>query len=1345
MSNVWEEDTKVLLQKRGTRVAVSLGVDSGVVAYSEEEVTESLEEMRESLELAEGQSEQWASELKEMQKLANECPSEWTEEELQEMAEDAKMLERMEKLREGMDVSSDRLKIIRSELEFLTGEAKVPEVAEVLNQDEELLKRLNALRKSRVNHEIELERVRNATEELIKVIEETETEKLLSDTAELEKLMEGWGEEDDEDVEVGDGSLDEDLQKRLNRLRNGVELGVVELELLKSGIQKLEEIALTSQPSTEPGEVDVALTERLNKLNEGCDTKQLALTRLQISVDELELLVPESEVSENPGAVDEDLMQRLEALRGETTTLEKQLEKFEKIKESLKKTIQRNKQDSQEGVGDLGDIDGDVFADLFASPEDKTAFNEHRKLWAQFRPHLVFGERLKQYEIANELTDGVGHQIVDGFQLAENMRLAGNFNQARTKLEELLLLVKNSRKEIETLKQSMTLETEGKVQEREEVFNFNTKTKDGEFDTDSDAAKFFLANVTGDLGGLEVSPKLIKMQELFAEAIKQANKLRALGATPEEIGRVAMKGIPKAFWPDWMIKEIEMFKRAHEKIQAEIVNAQVDEKEIDAMEKSIQLSSKGVDVAKKVNSACEFLKLGSEQLREQAGDVLDQMASQLEIMSSAYEIGKNIGELMSPGEVIEDNPVKAKMVEFQRNRLIIDTVNKLVSLGCDMLGEIVPALGVVSSGKDTLMEIYNAAMYFKNLHAISKLKKGSKIDPRSAVYLPFCQFATEKKIQASEATLKAITGALETVGKVAEMGAISAPIGLAVDKAAKVIKLAGKVVIRGCKWREAEKAHKELLLAIGPPPLRKAMLEVQKHSTKYARAIMIDGALQGDPWAVRHFENIGVEEADLDNPNTSSELLREYVTLMSGGLMGEQVGEDQERFKDSGVGKVALAVKGGAEKVRDVFIGRKTSAEYKPDWIPPKIGLSRSDWQMIKKLAIQAGWYDDRSGLGDVIDSYEAVKENYDPNNRESVDALYTSLNRVREKVLDVYRNAKANDKTTVHEGMRKVCDNWFDLIDGFLKDVSRDRDILVNQKYANMSEEEKKKKVQEELNEASEKQKKAENQRRMNRKKLIIEALMKMKFKSPYGTFQFNAKSIQGIMKAAKSKLDLSEEAVSTFQKNVLNLSASLAERLSEELSSSTEEDFKKNMALSLEGAKDLTYTVVRQYGEQAYLESNRATPQWQPSPSHIAFDNEQLKSMLKSAEKFGKGSNWDGSGSTSLKKAMKNVVSAQKVFDENKRQFMLPPGNTATEKKRPKFFEVDAKLGLLMGHLETLETELRNFDPETDRGISHSGLVAYREQMVELVVAKRLELDGEKDKLLKQKNLLATTTPQN
>ena len=149
------------------------------------------------------------------------------------------------------------------------------------------------------------------------------------------------------------------------------------------------------------------------------------------------------------------------------------------------------------------------------------------------------------------------------------------------------------------------------------------------------------------------------------------------------------------------------------------------------------------------------------------------------------------------------------------------------------------------------------------------------------------------------------------------------------------------------------------------------------------------------------------------------------MLVTAGGIMGEEDEEEDDptilpelKKKKKGVkNKIKNVAVSGAKATRDKIVGRDTSTKYNDKWKAPNAELTRNFWQTVKKGAIAAGWYDNRSGLGDVLTEYETAAGAFAKTpSTETVVELDAALDELSHALSEV--GTMANDEKTPHAGM---------------------------------------------------------------------------------------------------------------------------------------------------------------------------------------------------------------------------------------------------------------------------------------------------------------------------------------
>jgi hypothetical protein len=261
-----------------------------------------------------------------------------------------------------------------------------------------------------------------------------------------------------------------------------------------------------------------------------------------------------------------------------------------------------------------------------------------------------------------------------------------------------------------------------------------------------------------------------------------------------------------------------------------------------------------------------------------------------------------------------------------------------------------------------------------------------------------------------------------------------------------------------------------LLKAKGPPVDRKAVEEVFKYSNLYATyCIAISAIEDNDTWAIRYCLKSGLEENEVSDTATSIEVLRKYIVLEA------KIDDKQQTFTevlaDSTLIKpfvfIADKIKGSKKKetyepsdiLDEETHVRIPNPKYKP--LATKIELTRDAWQKAKAEAKGIGWYDDKSGLGEVLTEYHEAKTGWETtakNNKGYIssptaevvaasDRFYKAMRRL-EGLLSTLRPV-ANDRVTTFEPMQNFQIGMLNLLRQEQLEASTERSVFLQTYYA--------------------------------------------------------------------------------------------------------------------------------------------------------------------------------------------------------------------------------------------------------------------------------------------------------
>jgi hypothetical protein len=627
-----------------------------------------------------------------------------------------------------------------------------------------------------------------------------------------------------------------------------------------------------------------------------------------------------------------------------------------------------------------------------------------------------------------------------------------NYIKANELLDRATPLAEDAKKKLDAQVAKIQAATTSAAATDKKAFDFASQTSDAEwgFDTDADSQAFFIGAATGDVGRFVKGNKLKEMEASVTEALKRRDALLASGASPEQAGETAFANIPKNFWPDNVVREVLMYKRARKEFEDEI-DAKNTAKKIDEYLENAKLLGKAsfleaaptqeqLDASPRYKGALDMVVANlPEALRKDPGKttlVIEDISTAVKSLGVAFGtigIVANVADaarhVANDEDLDEDiKPVQKKLQEFERNKAVIDGVNKLLDMGLAW-DSVMPAMALAADCKDMLVEVGKAVQYFENLRDIGAMGANAKLDPESMMALPLARMATKQKIRASQATIKAFSKAAQAAGDAAMMTGAGAVAGGATKLAGKGLQLASMAAFWAVNKVDGANCVAAMQAAAGPPPNRKAQTLIFKNSSKYARFALAHAAVvQNDPWAIAYLDGQGLTDKDLDSPGTSVQIVREFMLTTGGGSLGDKEADEVDptlRSQDrAAAAKKQVSATPGLLKnsVVDKLVGRDATVPYDPEWRAGPVALTQANWQETKKGAIAAGWYDTRSGLGSALGSYEGALKFYNQQlTVPSADALVGAMEALQAAIRKV--GTMANGQKSIHEGMLDYID----------------------------------------------------------------------------------------------------------------------------------------------------------------------------------------------------------------------------------------------------------------------------------------------------------------------------------
>ncbi|MFT5301285.1 MAG: hypothetical protein ACI87E_000395 [Mariniblastus sp.] len=197
-----------------------------------------------------------------------------------------------------------------------------------------------------------------------------------------------------------------------------------------------------------------------------------------------------------------------------------------------------------------------------------------------------------------------------------------------------------------------------------------------------------------------------------------------------------------------------------------------------------------------------------------------------------------------------------------------------------------------------------------------------------------------------------------------------------------------------------------------------------------------------------------------------------------------------------------------------------------------------------------------------------------------------------------------------------------------------------------------------------------------------------------------------------ATGAMDFHEQEVAELVVAVGELRTSVLEKLSGELLASPDEQLEKNFTASAMTANRLVIEWLRLKCEQLYhqkmkLAGKTEAPLWNPTNDDIVLNSQQWRKVITAAKSGG----WDQEANTGFTDLLNEYQQARLTFENEKE--LEAPNLTTLEQQR----------GLVLGALDQFEQKLKVFRPVTIQKFLHPGLIAYRDDMLELCLAARIQ----------------------
>ncbi len=440
------------------------------------------------------------------------------------------------------------------------------------------------------------------------------------------------------------------------------------------------------------------------------------------------------------------------------------------------------------------------------------------------------------------------------------------------------------------------------------------------------------------------------------------------------------------------------------------------------------------DASKPVGFAGEFIEMGAGVIKTGLS------AKELFNAYREFKEEKEKRDFKARKEDDQVSPVKKKILEFERNRAIAHLLKDATETVLNALsaGGHIPGMNIAGDVLALALAAMEAGRYFAMLATSLSHQEGSQNDPDSVTYLALARQAEEEGIAGGRKCFECAMKILKLTGDVVQLCGHAAPAGFAINVTSQALERGGQVCFKVYDWHDAANQKKFIKRAQQKPPDYQAIAEVFSNTRKYARFCIAWGCVHGDAWARSWVTARGdLKDADLDNPQTTTAIIRQYINVTQEGMLGDTQEDDPETFGKSLPGKAlkgmkkAAEVVGGAvaDKVLDKINDR--NREIKSQFFDYSVGdkgLTRASWDKNLAKAYNPGGLFKSSevmALGKLFDQLaEAQKmldDATDPPGTDKGDAAFRQVSEASQAALDALRNALAAYEPTANPKGQEV------------------------------------------------------------------------------------------------------------------------------------------------------------------------------------------------------------------------------------------------------------------------------------------------------------------------------------
>ena len=475
---------------------------------------------------------------------------------------------------------------------------------------------------------------------------------------------------------------------------------------------------------------------------------------------------------------------------------------------------------------------------------------------------------------------------------------------------------------------------------------------------------------------------------------------------------MAASGLTEEFWPPQLVQSIQAWRKTTRALQDERVRKIVENQQsgsggfsTDSVMQAMQLIASGTELKSSINELNkpdESDKSGLLDAAAKSTEVGKTVADWLNGAASGVSGSLSVLELLESGKDLfkvvtdENKDARDKFLESLEISLdalaqslggVVAGLNMAKDFGgtavTELMKKVVPGVCVAAAGVELAIALKDLG---KN---VATLK-----NTRSEKNEGYAQFLTDGVDEATLGVMsnalsaertKVVKSGIKTGTATIELGAAlsntfggahGAAAGAGLSVVAGAINLGSKVIFTGIDWGKAKKAKK--MLDEARAGNMQAQVEIFEKSNFYAKMYLAILVKAESPLAKKYLVDRGIEEGDLDKPQ-SLEILRDVMLEAADQVNDQEVDDNLARALTGKVGDFAAWTGNKTIELKDRAV-RLGVAEYDPkaNYAAPTFKDVAPDkwvstWTAGKKILVERGLIDEATGITKALEKAAAA------------------------------------------------------------------------------------------------------------------------------------------------------------------------------------------------------------------------------------------------------------------------------------------------------------------------------------------------------------------------------------